>query len=324
MRRREFIGLIGVAALPCAARSQVPAIPSVGFLESGSLLGRETFLAAFRQGLGDAGFIEGRNVTVEYRWANNEYDRLPSLAADLVRKPVSVIFAGNVVSAVAAKAATSAIPVVFITGVDPVQVGLVRSISRPHENLTGISMFGAGLAPKRLELLHELIPTARTVALLLNPQNANAEVQKKEVEAAAQALGLTVHVLNATSERDFEPTYRKLAEIAVDALVIGADPIFNNHRDRLAALAARYTMPAIYEWREFTIAGGLISYGTSLTGSIREAGIYVGRILSGEKPGDLPVAQPTKFELVVNLKTARQLALEIPPTLLARADEVIE
>ena len=326
MNRREFITFFGGAAVawPRDARAQQQAKPVIGFLDSGLPNSTATSLSAFHRGLQEAGYIEGLNVAIEFRRAENRYERLPALALDLVRHQVSVIYASNVVSALAAKDATSSIPIVFQSGIDPVEIGLVASLSRPGGNLTGISMFAGGLAAKRLGLLHELAPKASLTAVLVNPKNANSAVQVRDLEAAARAIGREIQVFNADSASAFEPVYRRLAEVRAEALVVGADPMFNSNRDRLVALSARHAIPAIYEWREFAAAGGLMSYGTNLSDSVRRAGIYVGRILKGENPSDLPVEQPTNFELVINLRSAKALGLAIPPTLLARADEVIE
>ena len=267
-----------------------------------------------RAGTSPSNFVGRRTDTIVCRRS-----RSISFVAD-----VAVIYAGNVVSALAAKTATAAIPTVFVSGIDPVELGLVASLNRPGGNLTGISMFAGGLAAKRLGLLHELVPKAALTAVLVNPKNANSAVQVRDLEAAARAIGRQIHLLEAEAEGDFEAAYGKLSSARAEALAVGADPMFNNHRDRLVALAALHSMPAIYEWREFTAAGGLMSYGTSLSDSVRRAGLYVGRILKGEKPADLPVLQPTNFELVINLKTAKAIGVTVPSTLLARADEVIE
>jgi len=269
-RRREVIAGLG-GAWPLAARAQQPPVPIVGFLDSGSPTNRAPSVTSFRQGLDEAGYAEGRNVAMEFRWAENRYDRLPALALDLARREVAVIYAGNVVSALAAKTATAAIPTVFVSGIDPVELGLVASLNRPGGNLTGISMFAGGLAAKRLGLLHELVPKAALTAVLVNPKNANSAVQVRDLEAAARAIGRQIHLLEAEAEGDFEAAYGKLSSARAEALAVGADPMFNNHRDRLVALAALHSMPAIYEWREFTAAGGLMSYGTSLSDSVRRA-----------------------------------------------------
>ena len=313
------------AAWSSAARAQQPAMPVIGFLSSASP-GRDAGrLDAFRQGLSEAGYAEGRNVAIEYRWAEEQNDRLPALAADLVRRQVAVIaVAGQVLGVLAAKAATRTIPVVFLTGADPVALGLVASLNRPGGNVTGVTTLGVELEPKRLELLYGLIPTARTVGALVNPTNPNAEVQTRELQPAARALGLKLELLQATSERDFDGVFARLAELKAGGLVIGTDGLFISRGEQLGALAARHSVPAIFQFRAFAAAGGLMSYGGSLTDMYRQSGVYTGRILKGEKPADLPVQQVTKVELILNLKTAKALGLTIPLPLLGRADEVIE
>ena len=324
VKRREFITLLGGAVTwPLAARAQQPAMPVIGFLNSASAESFAPFVAAFRQGLSEAGYIEGRNVAVEYRWADEQYDRLPALAADLVRRRADVI-AANQISAEAAKAATATIPIVFTTALDPVQLGLVAALNRPGGNLTGVTTLNVELLPKRIELLHQLSPNATDLALLVNSTNPSAGALSRDAHAAARSLGLQLHVLEASSESDFEPAFTKLALIRVGGLVIGPDPFFVGRSAQLAALALRKAVPAVFEFRQFVSAGGLMSYGGSLTDVYRLAGVYVGRVLKGEKPADLPVHQSTKVELMINLKTARTLDLTVPASLLARADEVIE
>ena len=321
MRRRDFITLLGgaAAAWPLAARAQQPVI---GFLHSGSATPPH---AAFQQGLNETGYVDGRNVRVDYRYADGQYDRLPALAADLVRRQVAVLGAyGGVHTAIVAKAATATIPIVFGMGSDPVKFGLVASLNRPGGNITGVSFFTAELEGKRLGLLHEVVPRETEIAALVNPTNANADNQSKELNEAARTLGLQLHVLNASSEREIDMAFASLLQNRIGALVVASDPFFFARRQQLIALAARHAVPAIYEWRDFAAAGGLMSYGTSLTEAYRQAGSYAGRILKGEKPTDLPVVQATKFEFVINLTAAKVLGLEVPPGLSARADEVIE
>jgi putative ABC transport system substrate-binding protein len=301
-------------------------MPVIGFLSSGSPVAYTPQLAGFRRGLNEVGYAEGQNVAIEFRWADGRYDRLPGLAADLVRRQVAVIAAvGGSASAMAAKGATATIPIVFTSGGDPVRVGLVASLNRPGGNVTGVNLFTSTLAAKRLEVLHELVPKATMIAMLVNPTNPNGEPDVKEVEAAARTIGLQLVVVRASNQSDLDAAFRTMSQRRVDALLVGADPLFdNNARDQMIALASRYSLPAIYDWRDVTAAGGFASYGSNLTDGYRLAGTYAGRILKGEKPGNLPVVQPTKLELAINLKTARALGLDVSPTLLARADEVIE
>jgi len=327
VRRREFITLLGgaAAAWPIAARAQQRPMSVVGFLNSESPEPFAYLVRAFRQGLSESGYFEGQNLAIEYRWAEGQYDRLPELAADLVRRQVTVIAANSPAPVRAAKAATSTIPIVFATGYDPVAVGYVSSLNRPGSNLTGITSMTAEVGPKRVELLHELVPTATSVALLVNPAAIpDAETISKSLLTAARSLGLQTHLLYASTAPDFDTVFASLARLRTAGLVIGSDPFFNSRSQQLAALAIRHAVPAIYQYREFAAAGGLMSYGGSLTDMYRQVGVYVGRILKGEKPGDLPVVQSTKVELIINLKTAKALGLTVPPTLLRRADDVIE
>jgi putative ABC transport system substrate-binding protein len=323
MRRRELMLLLGSAmTLPGTLRAQQKAMPVIGFLGVSSPRTTAPNLAAFRKGLSETSFVEGQNLAIEYRWAEGQYDRLPALAADLVGRKVDVI-ATSGAGGLAAKNATLTIPIVSMVG-DPVATGLYASLARPGGNLTGISLLVGELMPKRLELLSELVPQAGVIALLVNPNNANVERDIRNMQETARAKGLQLHILKAGAEGEFETAFASLAREHAGALVVGADPFLNSRREEIVALAARHAMPAIYEWRESVVAGGLMSYGPSLTDLYRQLGIYCGKILKGAKPADLPVQQPTKFELVINLKTAKALSLTVPQTILARADEVIE
>jgi putative tryptophan/tyrosine transport system substrate-binding protein len=327
MKRRDFVTLLGGAAVawPLAARAQQAAIPIIGFMHSASPERRRDQVVAFRQGLNEMGFVEGRNVAIEYRWAEDQYDRLPELAADLVRRRVAVIAAiGNIAVALAAKAVTTTIPIVFMTSGDPVRSGLVASLNRPGDNVTGVSEIGAELAGKRLELLHELVPGAARIAVLVNPKSPFAESLIADLRAAASAIGRQIEVLTASTNRDIDIAYAGLAQKQIDALLVAPDSLFISRRVQLITLAVPHAVPAIYPFYEDVEAGGLMSYGARNTDQYRQAGVYTGRILKGEKPAEMPVQQPTKFEFVINLQTAKVIGIDVPPTLLARADEVIE
>jgi putative tryptophan/tyrosine transport system substrate-binding protein len=327
MRRRDFITLVGgiAAVWPLTVRAQQPAMPVIGFLSSASAEAYKPFVSAYRRGLDESGFLEGRNVAIEFRWAEGQYDRLPSLASELVRLPVSLIAAsGGLPSVAAAKAATTTIPIVFTLGSDPVKFGIVASLNRPGGNITGVSLLAYLLDAKRAELLHKLVPDAVAIGILVNPKNAQAEAQSGDFLAAARSLGREPVVLNASNETEINSAFATLIQQRAAAMVVSADPVFLSRRDQIVTLSAQHAIPAIYEWREFPIVGGLMSYGVNLADAYRQAGAYAARILKGEKPSDLPVMQPTKFDLVINLKTARALGLTVPPELLAVADEVIE
>jgi putative ABC transport system substrate-binding protein len=326
MRRRDFIALIGgAAAWPLRAQAQQQPMAVVGFLSTASPAPFAHLVAAFHRGLQEAGFVERRNVAVEYRWAEGHYDRLPTLAADLVRRQVAVIVtSGGDNPSVAAKAATATIPIVFNIGSDPVRTGLVASLARPGGNATGVNIFTVELAEKRLGLLHDTIPGAASIAVLVNPNFGPAAANARESESAARRIGKTVSVFNAGNEREIDAAFARIAQARAGALLVAADPFFNSQREQIVALAARYAIPAIYEWREFAQAGGLMSYGTNLLEAYRLQGTYAGRILKGEKPADLPVVQLSKFELVINMVTAKALGIAIPPGVLAIADEVVE
>ena len=324
MRRREFISLVGGAAvMPLTVRAQQPAMPVIGFLRSTSLVEFAHLVDAFRQGLKETGFVEGQNVAIEFRSTEDRNDRLPALVADLVRRPVNVIV-GNSLSSTAAKAATTTIPIVFAAGSDPVKDGLVASLNRPGGNVTGVHFFGAVLGAKRLELLRLLMPKATTIGVLTQPNNSTTAVERNDVLAAAQAIGQQLIFLDATSSSEIEAAFATFVQRRAGALLIGGGAFMNSNRERLVALAARYKLPTIFAWREAVVAGGLMSYGSSQTDAYRQAGIYAGRILKGERPGELPVMQATKLEFVINLKTAKTLGLEVPDRVLALADEVIE
>jgi putative ABC transport system substrate-binding protein len=320
-RRDLILGISGAIAAPLTARAQQKPMPVIGFLHGGSPI---PFLAPLHQGLSEAGYVEGQNVAIEYRWAQGRFDRLPAMAADLVARKVNVIAAITAGSALAAKSATSTIPIVFSIGTDPVADGLVASFARPGGNLTGVSIQVSELMPKRLELLSELVPRARMIALLVNPNNPITERYTGNVQEAARAKGVQLPILKATTESEIDAAFASLVQLHAGALLVGADTFFAGRRDQLVTLASRHAVPTMYEWRESAAAGGLISYGPRFMATLRQVGIYAGKILAGAKPADLPVQQPTEFELVINLKTAKALGLTVPQLLLARADEVIE
>ena len=326
MRRRELIFSIGAAGLmqSLGARAEQTTTPVIGFLHSGSLSGREAQIATFREGLAASGYTEGKNLVIEYRWAEGHYDRLPKLAADLVRREVAVIAASPLPSALAAKQATATLPIVFMAGDDPVKLGLAKSLNHPGGNATGISILTAGLNGKRFGLLRDLVPKASLIALLVNPNNVNTESVIRYAQDAAHTKGVQLPVLRAGTEGEIDAAFASLAQLQADGLVVAGDQFFTQQREQVVALASRYSVPATYDLRGFTAAGGLINYGQDNRTVPRQAGVYAGRILKGEKPADLPVQQPTAFELVVNLKTAKALGLTVPPSILARADEVIE
>jgi len=326
IRRREFITLLGgAAAWPLAAHAQQPAMPVVGFLGAPSAAPYARYVAAVHQGLKEVGYVEHQNVAMEYRWADSQYDRLPALAADLVSRRVAVIIPiGGSPATVAAKAATSTIPIVFNLGADPVELGLVTNLSRPGGNITGIANMTLEIETKRLELLHELAPSSSSLAILLNPSSAQAQTREREAQRAARVIGRQVLILKAGTGHEIEGAFATLVRERAGALLVGGDSFFNTQATLFVVLTARHSIPTVYPFKSFVDAGGLMSYGASLLDAYRQTGVYTGRVLKGEKPGDLPIAQPTKFELVINLKTARAVGIVIPPTLLARADEVIE
>ena len=326
MRRRDIFPLIGAAAaLPLRARAQQPGTPVIGWLHSGTAKDNSQEASAFRQGLSQAGYVEGRDVAIEYRWVENHLDRLPALIADLIGRPVAVIAAcGNPAVALAAKAATTSIPIVFENGADPVQLGLVQSFNHPSGNITGFTNISAELVAKRMGVLRELAPSAKSIAVLVNPTRPGTEAQIAQVQEAASRIGLPLHVFKATSEREIDAAFPALVESGAGGLVITTDVMFNDRREQIVALAKRYAVPTIYEWRSFALAGGLVSYGPDRLASYRQAGVLVGRILKGEKAGDLPVMRPSKFELIINMKTAKALGIEVPNSMQLLADEVIE
>jgi putative tryptophan/tyrosine transport system substrate-binding protein len=323
--RRQFISALGgaVSAWPFALRAEQPKMPVVGFLRSSAAADSTKFVTAFRQGLNEAGFVEGQNVTIEYRFADNQLDRLPALVADLVRKPAAVIVV-NGPAALAAKGVTTTVPIVFVTGSDPVNDALVPSLNRPGGNVTGVAFLGGQLGAKRLELLRQLVPGATTIGVLVNPGSLETEVERKDLQVAAQAIGQQLVILDVSGDRDIEMAFATFVQRGVGALLIGSGPFLTSHREQVVGLAARHALPASYSLRDFVVAGGLMSYGASITDAYRQVGIYTGRILKGEQPADLPVTQPTKFEFVINLKTAKTLGLAVPMIVQMTADEVIE
>jgi putative ABC transport system substrate-binding protein len=326
MKRREFIrALSGVVAWPLTARAQQPTVPVIGFLSSLSRDGSGPLIAAFERGLREVGYIPGQNLTIEYRWAAGQYERLPTLAADLIRKRVAILVTtGGEPAALAAKAASSTTPIVFNVGSDPVKMGLVASYNRPDSNATGMNILTESMEPKRLGILRELLPQTATLAVLFNPKFPPAEVQLKDIDGAARALGMKVLPFSASTEGDFEPAFQSIVQQQIPALIVATDPFFVARRSDLIALAARYSLPTVYGFRDLAVSGGLMSYGINLVDVYRQQAFYVGRILKGENVTNLPVMQPTKFDLVINLNTAKALGLAVPPTLLALADEVIE
>jgi putative ABC transport system substrate-binding protein len=326
MRRREFIKLLGATATwPLSAWAQQPTMPVIGFINAAAQQDYKRQLAAFLKGLGETGYVEGQNVTIEYRWAEGNNDRLPALAADLVGRQVAVIAATSTPAALAAKAATASVPIVFEVGADPVQLGLVGNLNRPGGNVTGVTQTNVEMTPKRLQLLHELLPAARVMALLVNPANeATTETTTREVLAAARALGIELHVLNANIARDVEAAFTKAVELRAGGMVVSGGPFFFSQTENLAARCLQHAMPTIYQFHRFTAAGGLMSYGSEITDAYRLAGVYTGRVLKGDRPADLPVQQATKVEFIINLRTAKALGINVPNTLIGRADEVIE
>jgi len=326
MRRRDFITLVGGATMwPFAARAQRPTTPVVGFVNAAAQQDYKRQLAAFLKGLAESGYVEGRNVAIEYRWAEGRIDRLPTMMADLIRRQVAVIAATSTPAAIAAKVATATIPIVFETGADPVQLGLVSNLSRPGGNLTGVTQTSVETMPKRLQVLHELVPAARVMALLVNPADANlSDAYIREAQVAARVLGVELHIVKASSETEFDGAFAKVKELRTEGLVISGGALFTGSGERLAALTLRHAVPAAFASREFVAAGGLVAYGSAVADAYRLAGVYTGRILAGDRPADLPVQQATKVEMYINLKTAKTLGINVPNTLIGRADEVIE